>query len=832
MSKNPIHNLCTKEAGNTEVLQGNIAFAVGTVRSGIHAVDGYPGTPSTEIIDKGLSHVQDLINVGWSVNEAVALGVGVGHTYAGRDCVVTMKIPGLFQAADIFTSYSSMTQARGTLIALIASDFTPSSTQHIIDPHYLYKSTFVPVFEPRTHQEMLEAASIAANIGKAFNTMVVVHAHGLLCHSEGLVKLNKIEKRDYTEVDNMRALVTLPNAARANYDKVILERLPAMQKMVEESPLNKHIKGKGKKGIITYSAPCMLVEEYKAVSDNDIDILELAFTNPLPMEKIKEFYNSIDGDVYIIEDGYHYLEEECRIARLNVIGKPYTEPNTEWTPAKIKEFLSHKEEAKAESLPALALPRPPMICSGCPYRLTADIISKLKKKGEIDHVFGDIGCNTLLYFLNAVDAGLAMGASESIRTGYVLSKPEDTCKVVSLIGDGTECHTGLDSTRNAIFRKAAGVKIILDNEWVAMTGGQPSPSSPNNLAGDATAFNLEEVHKAEGSYVIIANAYEKKEIQEKLKEALKLASEGKFVSFIIRGTCVRKMPASTWAYKPTVDKEKCKKCGSCLICAGIENGADKIPFYNNLCNGCLMNNPACKQMCPADAISIKHENVAVKEEVKELAKAPDTIEKQKIENLPERISLAIRGIGGQGNLFFGKVLSQVAFLAGYEKNNILKGETHGMAQMGGPVISTFGCGKVYSPVLAPHTAMCLIVMEKSEIFRDNFLDLLADDGTIILANTKINVQGPAAKNYPNDEQIQEALKGRKVISVNVLDIALSLGDKTGKCANVVMLGVLSRLAPYNTIPESVWLEAIKKLSHKEPIWNLNYAAFKAGCELK
>ena len=88
MSANVMKNMCTDEAGKELVLQGNIAFAVGCVRSGIHSADGYPGTPSTEVIDRGLSQVQDMINVGWSVNEAVAAGVGFGYTLAGADVVV------------------------------------------------------------------------------------------------------------------------------------------------------------------------------------------------------------------------------------------------------------------------------------------------------------------------------------------------------------------------------------------------------------------------------------------------------------------------------------------------------------------------------------------------------------------------------------------------------------------------------------------------------------------------------------------------------------------------------------------------------------------------
>ena len=169
-----MRQLCQAPAGQTEILQGNIAFAVGCVRGGVHAADGYPGTPSSEVIDRGLSQVQDLIRVGWSVNEAVASAVGHGHTLAGRDCVVTMKIPGLFQAADIFTSGALFVKERGALVYYIASDFTPSSTQHVLDPRYLFKSCFVPVFEPRTHQEMYDAASLAVEIGRKYKTQVVI----------------------------------------------------------------------------------------------------------------------------------------------------------------------------------------------------------------------------------------------------------------------------------------------------------------------------------------------------------------------------------------------------------------------------------------------------------------------------------------------------------------------------------------------------------------------------------------------------------------------------------------------------------------------------------
>jgi indolepyruvate ferredoxin oxidoreductase alpha subunit len=190
--------------------------------------------------------------------------------------------------------------------------------------------------------------------------------------------------------------------------------------------------------------------------------------------------------------------------------------------------------------------------------------------------------------------------------------------------------------------------------------------------------------------------------------------------------------------------------------------------------------------------------------------------------------VAIRGVGGQGNLFFGKVLTQVALQAGYEDTNIVKGETHGMAQMGGPVISTFGCGAVRSPVLLPGTADCLIVMEKSEVLRPEFLETLRPGGTVMLANTRIIPEGMTEQDYPADALIQEILRPYHVVEVDVLGKALELGDPTGRVANVVMMGVLSTLKPFDAFPESLWLKALEKINPKPAVWASNYAAFKAG----
>ncbi len=837
-----VREWCEAPAGQVEILQGNMAFAVGCVRSGLHAADGYPGTPSSEVIDKGLSKVQDLIKVGWSVNEAVAAGVGHGHTLAGRDCVVTMKIPGLFQAADIFSSGALFNQPRGALVYYIASDFTPNSTQHTIDPRYFIKSCFVPVFEPRNHQELHESASLAVEIGRKYKTPVVILPGGNLCHSEGLVHLMPETRREPVPMPgSLRSFNVLPAIARKNYDAVMVERMPALEEMVESSPLNHWKRGAGKAGVVAYGITDLYLKEVQAHLGFELDVLSLAFTHPLPMKLIKSFCESVQGEIYVFEDGYRYLQEAMEQAGIKVNGKAPYSKITEWTPALIAERLGCEpvkpsviQNLAAGQLAAApqAVGRPPIICSGCPYRLFAQEVALLKKKKQLDVVFGDIGCNTLLYFMNALDTGLAMGASEAERIGYVLSNPEKAGRVITVIGDGTECHSGMDATRNATYRNVPGVKVILDNSWTGMTGGQPSPTSPANLAGEAIRFDLAGALQAHGAAVTEVGAYKKKDIRAALKNALQAASQGAFTTIVVTdGVCIQKLPAST--QRVAADPDACTRCDACLICPGISAGPDGAPVSNNLCTGCGGSEPACVQMCPTNVLRLgafeSHAGPTTTY-FRPLPQIDETVAVSSLK-LPERLSVAIRGVGGQGNLFFGSVLSQLALLAGYGEQNIIKGETHGMAQMGGPVISTFACGDVHSPVLLPGTADCLIAMERSEVLRPGFLEMLKPGGMVIAAATKIIPFGLPAREYPDEAQIAAALQGYRVIETDVLAKAVELGDQSGRTANVVMCGILSTLAPFSQIPQGLWLAALKKANSKPAVWSANYAAFMAGVEI-
>ncbi len=74
-----------------EYMLGNVAIARGLLEGSVQVIAGYPGTPSSEIIDTLASREDQDYHIEWSVNEKVAMEVAVGAAWAGVRSVVTMK---------------------------------------------------------------------------------------------------------------------------------------------------------------------------------------------------------------------------------------------------------------------------------------------------------------------------------------------------------------------------------------------------------------------------------------------------------------------------------------------------------------------------------------------------------------------------------------------------------------------------------------------------------------------------------------------------------------------------------------------------------------------
>lgn len=832
-------------AGSQYILQGNQAFALGVMHAGYHCVEGYPGTPSTEVIDKSLSKVQDKIMVGWDVNEAVAVAVGVGHAIAGHDTLVTMKTPGAFQAGDTITTAAFYNQPAGALVLFVATDYVPSSTQHVIDLRHFFASARIPVLEPKNHQDMYEISKHAADLSREFNTPVVILANGILCHSDGLITTEEsrtIEPREVPE--NLKGWMSMPNIARARYDDATKVRIPAVKQWAETSSLNYKKEGKEDWGIIVAGESEIMVKEALDIAGLEPHILSLGTVFPLPENLIKEFAKSVKGKLFIFEDGDKFVQDRISLMGIELIGKEEYSVVTDYTPEMIIDFLSKyidiKTATKSEACSVAPVMRPPAICPGCPYRAFGLVVDKFRKQKKIFAGFGDIGCSTLTYFENAIDTCLCMGGSDAMRQGFVLSRPEYEDKTISVLGDSCECHSGLDATRNAVFRNTPGVKIVLDNRITAMTGGQPAPSSPCNLAGMPNKFNLKRALEAEEARVVTVDSYDLKGIEEKLGESLKLAGEGQFTTMIFEGPCMNMTPAKEKQRTLEIDTDKCIKCGKCNICPGIEFDKENGPVFTSMCTNCGGNTQVCMQRCPVEAIipikkteqkasTVKNEKAVNISELSNKEVTNDSCEEPlKKEDLPASLRLAIRGIGGQGNLFFGKVLAEMMMNTPYADQHIVKGDTHGMAQLGGPVISTFACGNVHSPNLAPGSADVLVVMEMSEVLRPGFLDLLKPNGTILFNKFRALPPNTKMEDYPKLEAIKETIKEYNVIEIDAIKIANSFGDKSGRTANVVVLGALSTMQPFDKISKDIWIKALMDLSPNDSIKAANKIAFEGG----
>ncbi|MGE4284375.1 MAG: indolepyruvate ferredoxin oxidoreductase subunit alpha, partial [Clostridia bacterium] len=79
-----------------KLLIGNEAIAFGAIEAGVNVVTGYPGTPSTEVLETiAHNNTNERIYVEWSVNEKVALEIAAGAAYTGAKSMVTMKQVGL-----------------------------------------------------------------------------------------------------------------------------------------------------------------------------------------------------------------------------------------------------------------------------------------------------------------------------------------------------------------------------------------------------------------------------------------------------------------------------------------------------------------------------------------------------------------------------------------------------------------------------------------------------------------------------------------------------------------------------------------------------------------
>jgi indolepyruvate ferredoxin oxidoreductase, alpha subunit len=460
--------------GDRQLLSGNEAIALGALHTGVSLGAGYPGTPSTEILE---CFARLGGRAQWSPNEKVALEVCIGAAYGGARALATMKHVGLNVASDPFftVAYTGVT---GALIVISADDPGMASSQNEQDNRRYAVAAAVPMLEPSDSQEAYDFFLQAVEISERWQLPVLFRVTTRVCHSKSVVRpcppSSGIKLAAYTR--DVRGRVMIPAYARPAHRR-LRQKLDEIAAWNETASLNPVHQGGRQLGIVT-SGIC-----YPHARDAapEASVLKLGMTYPLPLDRIREFARSVDR-CFVLEEGDPWLLEALRAAGIEAEGKAPMYRFGEFDVARVRRILDGDISPEPTRPPG----KPPQLCDACSYRVVFATLSRMQAI-----VAGDIGCYTLgaLAPFEAMDTCVCMGASLGVGLGlrHVLP-PEQARKVVSIIGDSTFVHSGILGLVEMVYNPppSGHVVIILDNSTTAMTGHQEHPGTGRSLAHQPT----------------------------------------------------------------------------------------------------------------------------------------------------------------------------------------------------------------------------------------------------------------------------------------------------------------------------------------------------------
>ncbi|MBR3185706.1 MAG: indolepyruvate ferredoxin oxidoreductase subunit alpha [Oscillospiraceae bacterium] len=577
------------------LLSGNEAIARGAYEAGVRVCSAYPGTPSTEIFEN-LPQYKDELYCEWAPNEKVAVEVAYGAAIGGARSLCAMKHVGLNVAADpLFTAaYNGVN--RGFVI-VTADDPSMHSSQNEQDNRYYARSAKVALIEPSDSQECIDFMKEAYRISEKFDMPVLFRTTTNISHSKSLCTFSEREEAEpFVYERNQRKFNCAPANAYRNHPKVEAN-LKALAEYGESCPLNKVEYRGGKVGVITASIAYQIAKD---VFPEDTSFLKLGLTYPLPMGLIREFASKVET-LYVIEELEGFMEDQIRAAGIPCIGKEKVSNLYELNPERLREMLfGVKPETK--ELPVKAVPRPPVLCPGCPHRGFFYTMSK----GKNFVIGGDIGCYTLggAAPLGAMDTCVCMGGGFSVAMGLskAFAATGQQKKVFGVVGDSTFFHSGMTGAAEILYNKGAVIPVVLDNHITGMTGHQDNPGSGYTLQGEiAAAIKIEDVLHAFGyENVIIVDPQDLTAMQKAVDDALASAVPA---AIICRRPCLLIKRIRHDIGLCEVDREKCIGCKKCLKvgCPAVSIRDGKSAIDPGQCVGCTV----CAQVCPVGAITRK-----------------------------------------------------------------------------------------------------------------------------------------------------------------------------------------------------------------------------------
>ncbi|MBN1142421.1 MAG: indolepyruvate ferredoxin oxidoreductase subunit alpha [Deltaproteobacteria bacterium] len=574
------------------LLSGNEAIARGAYEAGVTVAAGYPGTPSTEILE-ALSRHRDQVYCEWAPNEKVAFEVAAGACLTGARCLVTMKHVGLNVAADPLMTLA-YTGVVGGLVACVADDPGMHSSQNEQDSRHFARFGKVPLLEPADSQEAADYTKLALELSERHRTPVLLRSTTRVSHSRGPVLLGERHPSPLKigfEKDPPR-YVPVPIWGRQMRLR-LEERLKKLAAEADGSPLNRIEWRDRSLGIIAGGIAYPYVRE----AFPEASVLKIGWTFPFPDGRIREFAAGVK-QLLIVEELDPILEEHVRSLGIDCIGKELVPAIGELSTtflSDVRRQLEGKGKSALTPFPEACLDipaRPPVLCAGCPHR---GIFYAL---GRFDVVVtGDIGCYSLATFppLSRIDTILCMGGGISMAHG--MDRAGNPRKVVGVVGDSTFFHSGITGLLDIAYNQGTSTIIVLDNRTTAMTGHQCHPGTGMTLMGtQSPVISIEEIGRACGiANVVTVNPYRLESVKETLKTALESDQPWLIVA---RAVCPLAAKAKVGPVLQ-VNQERCIGCGACLKlgCPAIEGGTGKPQVNPLLCIGCDL----CRQVCPKQA---------------------------------------------------------------------------------------------------------------------------------------------------------------------------------------------------------------------------------------
>jgi len=334
-------------------MSGNEALALAAQHAGVALGTGYPGTPSTEILEN-FSLLGG--NAQWAPNEKVALEVGLGVAFAGARSLVTMKHVGVNVAADpLFTA--AYTGVTGALVVISADDPGMASSQNEQDNRHYARAAALPMLEPSDSQEAYDFFFSAIEISERWRIPVLFRMTTRVCHSKTVVRSRaqgQLPPKPHFERD-VASRVMIPAYARPAHRR-LREKLRQIAEWNESSTLNR-ISGGDDRAVGIVCSGIVYTHVREAVPN--APVLKIGMSHPLPYRAIRAFADSVERCV-IIEEGDPYLEESIRAQGIAVEGKPEMYRYGELSVPRVTRILNNDASQEPAPVPG----KPPQLCAG------------------------------------------------------------------------------------------------------------------------------------------------------------------------------------------------------------------------------------------------------------------------------------------------------------------------------------------------------------------------------------------------------------------------------------------------------------------------------------